>query len=80
MRFHLTGRAMIVCVCKQVSERDLDREVARGCRSVADVARSTGAGTDCGCCGEALREAVAERLCSAPARVPRPMDLGLAAK
>lgn len=71
---------MIVCVCKQVSEREVDALLASGCRTVAEVARRTGAGTDCGCCAAALREAVCGRTRGACARSRPAMDQAVAAK
>lgn len=44
---------MIVCLCKNVSDRALRDAVSR-CGSVAEVLRSTGAGRDCGACSGAL--------------------------
>jgi len=44
---------VIVCLCKNVSDRAL-RDAVRRCGSVADVLRSTGAGRDCGACAGAL--------------------------
>lgn len=41
---------MIVCVCHSVSERALDRLVSTGCRTVAEVRRTCGAGGDCAAC------------------------------
>lgn len=52
---------MIVCLCRDVSDRKL-REAVRSGESVEAVLRATGAGSDCGCCVEALeRIAVAAR-------------------
>jgi bacterioferritin-associated ferredoxin len=44
---------VIVCLCKNVSDRLL-RDAVRRCGSVADVLRATGAGGDCGACAGAL--------------------------
>ena len=49
---------MLVCVCKAVSDRDIARAVANGARTVEDLGRCTGAGTDCGSCRESLACAV----------------------
>ena len=50
---------MILCVCKMVTEGQVDRAVAQGADTVAALGEKTGAGTDCGCCVKAL----AERTC-----------------
>lgn len=44
---------MIVCLCKNVSDRAL-QDAVRRCGSVAAVLRATGAGSDCGACTGAL--------------------------
>ena len=50
--------AMLVCLCKAVSDRDVARALADGARSVEDVVRCTGAGTGCGMCRDSLACAV----------------------
>jgi bacterioferritin-associated ferredoxin len=47
---------MIVCVCKGVTDRDLNEAIGRGCRSLDDVARCTHAGTGCGTCRATIQE------------------------
>jgi bacterioferritin-associated ferredoxin len=49
---------MIVCSCYAVSEGTL-REAAQSGLSRAEIEQTTGAGTDCGCCKEAVDEIVA---------------------
>lgn len=44
---------MIVCICKNVSDRAL-QDAVRRCGSIAAVLRATGAGRDCGACTGAL--------------------------
>jgi bacterioferritin-associated ferredoxin len=44
------GAAVIVCHCRVVNDRDLAAAVDAGARSVAQVCRATGAGSDCGSC------------------------------
>ena len=51
---HRAHHAMLVCLCKAVSDRDVAQAIADGARSVDDVARCTGAGTGCGACRESL--------------------------
>jgi bacterioferritin-associated ferredoxin len=41
---------MIVCLCRGVSERHIEATVAAGARTVGDVSRVCGAGSDCGAC------------------------------
>jgi len=54
---------MILCICKAVSEREIDAAVRAGAKSVAAIGeRCAGAGTDCGMCQEAIEERL-ERSC-----------------
>jgi bacterioferritin-associated ferredoxin len=41
---------MIVCVCKNVSDRHIARAAADGCASFRELQARTGLGTGCGCC------------------------------
>jgi bacterioferritin-associated ferredoxin len=47
---------MVLCICKAVTDRELDAVIHAGARSVAEVESRTGAGTDCGCCREEIEE------------------------
>ena len=47
---------MIVCLCEGVSESEVQRQIQRGCRTVADLGSACGAGTSCGSCSSHLRE------------------------
>ncbi len=58
---------MIVCVCRNVSDRAVAAAAERGAKDVQDVARATGAGTSCGCCHESI-EAVLTQGQDAPCR------------
>ena len=49
---------MIVCSCRAVSDREI-RMAAEAGRSFQEIARSTGATTDCGCCRDAVERIVA---------------------
>jgi bacterioferritin-associated ferredoxin len=51
---------MIVCVCKGISDRAVAAAIEGGAVGADAVALATGAGTDCGCCREAI-EALAAR-------------------
>jgi bacterioferritin-associated ferredoxin len=59
---------MIVCVCRRVSDRAVDAAVAAGARDLEAISRATGAGSDCGCCRDALeaRARPSAAPCSAP--------------
>ena len=46
---------MIVCSCESLSERAVLARIDAGDRSMADLRRSCGAGSDCGSCVHQLR-------------------------
>jgi bacterioferritin-associated ferredoxin len=51
---------MIICVCQNISERDIARAVASGCRSFAALQDTLAVGTCCGSCECAARETLAQ--------------------
>ena len=52
---------VLLCLCHAFSDRDLDQAVGTGCRSVAELARRCGAGSDCGTCVRDLSRALRQR-------------------
>jgi bacterioferritin-associated ferredoxin len=48
--------AMLVCHCKGLSEREIDRAICAGADSPGEVARRCGAGSVCGGCRPAIDE------------------------
>jgi bacterioferritin-associated ferredoxin len=54
IRIRVHNNAMIVCVCKAVSERQIRAAVKGGATSLRDLTRELGIGT---CCGKCLPEA-----------------------
>jgi bacterioferritin-associated ferredoxin len=58
---------MIICICRGVSDRAIEAALDSGAGSAAGIARETGAGTDCGCCKDAIEELALQRSpCSTP--------------
>lgn len=49
---------MIVCVCRGVSERQVEAVVTAGAKTVDQVSRACGAGSDCGACRFMVAEIV----------------------
>ncbi len=49
---------MIICICKRVSDREINRRLESGCDSVGELGRACRAGTDCGACAGQLLEMV----------------------
>ncbi len=47
---------MIVCLCANVTERELVETVQAGAATVKEVGRRCGAGTGCGACKPLIRE------------------------
>lgn len=50
---------MIVCLCANVTERELLDTIAAGATTVKEVGRRCGAGTGCGTCKPLIRECLA---------------------
>jgi bacterioferritin-associated ferredoxin len=53
---------MIVCVCHNVSEKKIRREVAAGAQSYADLREQLQVGTCCGKCATCARQILRECL------------------
>ena len=55
---------MVLCICQAVTECEVDAVIHAGARSLDEVAARCGAGTDCGCCRDAIEERLGqERPC-----------------
>lgn len=52
---------MIVCICKGVSDRDINAAIEAGSSTVRDVSRCSRAGTDCGACVQQVRSILQKR-------------------
>lgn len=46
---------MVVCICRVVSDRTIEAAIAGGAKTFEEVAAATRAGSDCGCCRDAIR-------------------------
>ncbi len=55
---------MYICICNQVTERDIQHAAAEGCCSMRALKEKTGLGTQCGTCckqgADVLKACVAE--------------------
>lgn len=51
---------MIICVCRNISDRDITRAVAEGCRSFRALQNELELGRACGSCLHVARECFAE--------------------
>jgi bacterioferritin-associated ferredoxin len=59
IRIRVHNKAMIVCVCKAVSDRHIRSAVNGGISSVTELSRKTGLGTCCGKCVPEARATIA---------------------
>jgi bacterioferritin-associated ferredoxin len=41
---------MYICICNQVTDRDIQHAAAQGCASLRQLKAQTGLGTQCGSC------------------------------
>lgn len=62
--------AMIVCICKAVSDKHIRRAASEGVVRLRDLSRELGLGTCCGKCVPEAREVLSQAVGS------RPMELG----
>ncbi len=53
---------MIVCVCNNISDREIRQAIDLGISSVAELYRELGVGTVCGTCVSYAREVLNEHL------------------
>jgi bacterioferritin-associated ferredoxin len=53
---------MIVCVCNNISDREIRQAVDLGLTSMADLYKELGVGTCCGKCVSYAREVMSEHL------------------
>jgi bacterioferritin-associated ferredoxin len=68
---------MIVCICRRVSDRDIEREVRSGCQSFDALQDQLLVGTACGACTDCARQTFdahcgARHGASRPVMVSRP--------
>jgi bacterioferritin-associated ferredoxin len=56
------SRSMIVCVCNNISDREIRQAVELGINSMADLYKELGVGTCCGKCVSYAREVLHEQL------------------
>lgn len=59
---------MIICVCKNISDRDIARAVLEGCHSFKAVQNELELGKSCGTCLDYARECFAESKAASSAR------------
>lgn len=69
---------MIVCVCRRVSDRDIERALHAGAASFEEVQLETGAGTCCGRCGDCARALVERKFTRHAPDIGVPAELAAA--
>ena len=66
---------MYVCVCQQVTDREIREAARQGCRRLEDLQATLGVATNCGCCAELACEMMEEARSETPSLgcpVPQP--------
>lgn len=58
---------MIVCVCRRISDRDIQREARAGCASFDELQLNLGVAACCGCCHDYATEVFEQAREAAPA-------------
>ncbi|MBP7178127.1 MAG: bacterioferritin-associated ferredoxin [Moraxellaceae bacterium] len=53
---------MFVCVCRAVTDGDIDRAVQQGCCSMRDLRNELGVATQCGRCASTAKDVLSESL------------------
>jgi bacterioferritin-associated ferredoxin len=56
------GSSMYVCVCRGITDRDIQSAIKAGASSIGDIERLLGAGTGCGSCREYTGELLQKSL------------------
>ena len=59
---------MVLCICRAITEREIDAHVRAGASSLEAVAACCGAGTDCGACRDAIEQRIDDACASCPRR------------
>ncbi len=54
---------MIVCICRRVSEKQIQAAIEGGATTVEAVGRACRAGTGCGCCHTTIEEMIEREDC-----------------
>lgn len=67
---------MYVCVCNAVTERQIAEAVAEGAKSVKDLNRLLGVGSECGSCVRSARECISQSHQSMHAASVQPSQIG----
>ena len=55
-------RAICICICNGITERQIIQAAEHGARSGEDLERGLGVGVTCGCCRQCASELLAETL------------------
>lgn len=52
---------MYICICKAVTDEQLEQLMAQGCRNIRDLQRKCKVGADCGCCLQYVRDMISSQ-------------------
>ncbi len=64
---------MIVCVCNNVSDREITQAVEFGAASMDDLQRDLGVASCCGQCHSCAKQVLNEALCKEDSKLPATM-------
>ena len=62
-RFHYQHEEMYICVCRAVTDGEVESAIENGADSLCAVARACGAGGDCGSCHETIERMLEGAAC-----------------
>jgi bacterioferritin-associated ferredoxin len=65
---NLSDERMVLCICRAITDREIDAAVRAGASSVDAVAACCGAGSDCGACRDAIEVRITDACAACPRR------------
>lgn len=51
---------MYICLCKQVTDKQIETAIQDGANSIKAIQEELGASTQCGCCMDTIKDMIAE--------------------
>ena len=66
---------MYVCICKQVTDKQIKTAIDEGAQSVRDLRNELGVASQCGQCGHCAKAIIKEHKACASPQLPRPQQI-----
>lgn len=63
---------MYICICKQVTDKQIKAAINEGARSIRDLRSELGVASQCGQCGRCAKAILKEHAANSAARLPPP--------